>query len=410
VPEELEEVVSARDEMADMLVVLERELLAGLKAGRSVKKMGAKTRLNFADKTYVIAVTWDHSELSTERLTASIDAMLGFPLVHPNTQKLVKMAKLAIRLRGCLASAKWDELRQVFADAQTDKAVSGMDELRMAEQEFLCFELERVTKTKDQKMLKEALAKATAVGMLPSEKPVYKALQVFVDPPEYLSQPSGDVWPDARGYVVLVVNVRSADTIQWVKNGIALKEGADGGRISGTETNTLIISKLLGRDKNQKVWAVAKNKWGTVQSSTVTLKLPTEGEPAPPPLPKSESSALVLHDDGEGSDLSELVHAPSREAAQTRARGNTFSKVFNWKNSPKKPEEGESPSRKSTRKSERTSSAEGSAGRTISFFGKKAPRESAVIDEGEGEGEEGRTARTASSEDIAANQVVSGDL
>jgi len=156
--------VSARDEMADMLVVLERELLAGLKAGRSVKKMGAKTRLNFADKTYVIAVTWDHSELSTERLTASIDAMLGFPLVHPNTQKLVKMAKLAIRLRGCLASAKWDELRQVFADAQTDKAVSGMDELRMAEQEFLCFELERVTKTKDQKMLKEALAKAHAVA------------------------------------------------------------------------------------------------------------------------------------------------------------------------------------------------------------------------------------------------------
>jgi hypothetical protein len=42
-------------------------------------------------------------------------------------------------------------------------------------QEYLCGELERATKKKDQLKLKEALALATAHGMLPVEKPVHKA-------------------------------------------------------------------------------------------------------------------------------------------------------------------------------------------------------------------------------------------
>ena len=99
--------------------------------------------------------------------------------------------------------------------------------------------------------------------------------QVFIDPPEFITQPGkmynrdldGDglpdveAWPDKNGRIVLRVKYRG-DTIQWYKNEIALKEGADGGRISGVASDTLVFSQLLGRDRNQKLWAVAKNKWG----------------------------------------------------------------------------------------------------------------------------------------------------
>ena len=63
---------------------------------------------------------------------------------------------------------------------------------------------------------------------------------------------------------MLRVNIRSAETISWYKNGILLKEGADGGRVTGVHTNTLVFTKLLPRDKGAKVTAHGKNKWGKV--------------------------------------------------------------------------------------------------------------------------------------------------
>ena len=73
------------------------------------------------------------------------------------------------------------------------------------------------------------------------------------------------------------VKVRGATTLHWVKNGIALKEGADGGRIKGVATPTLTFTHLLGRDADQKVWCIAENKWGKVESSKAQLR--TERQP-----------------------------------------------------------------------------------------------------------------------------------
>ena len=44
----------------------------------------------------------------------------------------------------------------------------------------------------------------------------------------------------------------------------------------------LLITRLLGRDKDQKVWCVAKNKWGTVQSKQVILRVPGSVQQAQP--------------------------------------------------------------------------------------------------------------------------------
>ena len=162
-----------------------------------------------------------------------------------------------------------------------------------------------------------ALERATALGMLAVERPVARALAVFIDPPEFLAQPSGDVCPDALGHVVLSVRVRNAESVQWVKNGIALKEGADGGRISGVTSNTLVISHLLGRDKNQKVWAIAKNKWGKVTSSQVTLKVPN-GEDAGPKV-QDDSSELSTRRQSFALSLSELTSS-DRDASNSSKR------------------------------------------------------------------------------------------
>ena len=40
---------------------------------------------------------------------------------------------------------------------------------------------------------------------------------------------------DREGRVRLSLQVRNATSLQWVKNGINLKEGADGGRIMGVD-------------------------------------------------------------------------------------------------------------------------------------------------------------------------------
>ena len=77
--------------------------------------------------------------------------------------------------------------------------------------------------------------------------------------------------PEPGGAVVLRVNIRSTETIQWYKNGIALKEGADGGRVKGVTTNTLTFGKLLPRDQGVKVWAAGKNKWGSVETTPCEL-------------------------------------------------------------------------------------------------------------------------------------------
>ena len=178
--------------------------------------------------------------------------------------------------------------------------------------------LERAATSKDQADLKQTLRLATEHGMLATERPVWKALEVFVDPPTIIFQPPAQVGvnegsaptyplrhvtyssrpppppspplyetvpthlphdcarvrqmhPEPGGAVVLRVNIRSTETIQWYKNGIALKEGADGGRVKGVTTNTLTFGKLLPRDQGVKVWAAGKNKWGSVETTPCEL-------------------------------------------------------------------------------------------------------------------------------------------
>ena len=75
------------------------------------------------------------------------------------------------------------------------------------------------------------------------------------------------MWPGDDGKVVLRVNIRSVDTIQWYKNGIVLKENGDGGRVTGAMSNQLTFSKILPRDKNAKV-AKGKNKWSRRTTSS----------------------------------------------------------------------------------------------------------------------------------------------
>ena len=76
--------------------------------------------------------------------------------------------------------------------------------------------------------------------------------------------------PSADGSIKLRVRVRGATTLQWVKNEIPLKEGADGGRVKGVATEELTFTRMLGRDANQRLWCSATNKWGSVTSRKVT--------------------------------------------------------------------------------------------------------------------------------------------
>ena len=97
------------------------------------------------------------------------------------------------------------------------------------------------------------------------------------------------------------------------KNEIALKEGADGGRISGVASDTLVFSQLLGRDRNQKLWAVAKNKWGTVKTREVTIRVPQKGEEAGEAVKEAEpddvddaAPALEKHSSGMSAALKDI--------------------------------------------------------------------------------------------------------
>ena len=102
--------------------------------------------------------------------------------------------------------------------------------------------------------------------------------------------------PEPGGAVVLRVNIRSVETIQWYKNGIALKEGADGGRVKGVTTNTLTFGKLLPRDQGVKVWAAGKNKWGKVETTPCELMVrpPHCAPPALHALARGHSHALAF--------------------------------------------------------------------------------------------------------------------
>ena len=100
--------------------------------------------------------------------------------------------------------------------------------------------------------------------------------------------------PEPGGAVVLRVNIRSVETIQWYKNGIALKEGADGGRVKGVTTNTLTFGKLLPRDQGVKVWAAGKNKWGKVETTPCELMVrPPHCAPPCPPCPRSGAQSCT---------------------------------------------------------------------------------------------------------------------
>lgn len=285
---QLDEVQSAAQEMEDMRAATEIELKEALQAGKSVKIIGAKTTLS--TKEWYVAVTWDHSGLAEgiARLEASVDFLVSFPEQKAGMDKLLAQAAHALAVRKLVRDADWAGLRAQL-EREDDGLNGQMDESVTGWQELLCEELRVATGSPpkpgvpgvapDQKALGKHLAAANLRGLLPQEAPVFKALAVYIDPPEYLidlDHPEGDVYPDDSGEVVLTVKVRGASTYRWLKNSVQLKEGADNGRIVGVEGASLTFKNIVGRDVDQKVWCEATNKWGTVKSRVVSLRLPDE--------------------------------------------------------------------------------------------------------------------------------------
>jgi len=295
---QLDEVRAASQEMEDEAIATEMELSTALQQGRSLKILGKKSM--YANKTYFVPVSWDHSglEAGMRRLTRAIASMEGFPGRSQSNaderkvkerKQLLATGQLALTLRQCIFERDYLGLHRALATVEDD-ALLRSDEVNMAWQEYLCFELERATKALDQPALKVGLAKAAAIGMASVEKPVEKALAVFIDPPEFIiNLAATDAYPRSDGHLKLVVKVRGATSLHWVKNDITLREGADGGRIKGVATQELTFTHLLGRDANQKVWCIAENKWGKVQSKQVTLRI----ESQPMPLQRQNVSAKL---------------------------------------------------------------------------------------------------------------------
>ena len=81
-----------------------------------------------------------------------------------------------------------------------------------------------------------------------------------------------------------------------MKNGIALKEGADGGRIVGVSGDTLTFGAIVGSDVDQKIWVEATNKWGTVRSKIVHLRLPDEQRGPKPAIANDVQRTLAEQD------------------------------------------------------------------------------------------------------------------
>ena len=179
---QLDEVRAAGQELEEMREATEGELATALTMGRSLKVIGKKTTM--ADKSYYVAVEWDHSGLETgkRRLQRAVSVVEAFPKATDGATKLLANAQLVLSLRTLILEEKYSALGGAL-EAIRESSQRRLDEVGMAWQEYLCWELERVAKPpSDQAALKSALARATAVGMLPVEKPVHKAMAVFIDP------------------------------------------------------------------------------------------------------------------------------------------------------------------------------------------------------------------------------------
>ena len=284
---QLPEVRAAVVEKDDTQHAVEQELAAAMATGRSLKVIGKKTN-NFTNKDWYVAVEWDHSGLAagTAQLSACLEALSTFPkrVARPGLDELLASASHALVLRQLIAVSDWAGLRKALEKEDGSPLGGAMDEAGAAWQELLCHELGVATGGRgvapDQAALKVGLAAANMRGLLTHEAPVYKALNQFIDPPEYLidlDYPEGDVFPDpTTGKVVLTVKVRGAKTLRWLKNSVELKEGADGGRIEGVTSATLTFHEMLARDADQKFFCEATNKWGKVNSKVVHLRLPDE--------------------------------------------------------------------------------------------------------------------------------------
>ena len=255
-----------------------------------------------------------------ERLKKAVATVSAFPGVkeRQGIGPLLELASLIARVRTLILKTDaaalvktnpWEELLQCL-EAITIPSHLLNDEVVMARQEYLTYELERASKALDQKALKVGLAMATSAGMLTCEKPVYHALGVFIDPPEFvinLPKPPVEgipveVGPDASGELHLKVKIRGAKTIQWMKNGIALKEGGDGGRVTGVEGQELNFSKMFGRDEGMLLQCVAKNKFGIVKSHIIKVRLGAAPIDSLPP-PEEKRSSEVEEEDSEADPM-----------------------------------------------------------------------------------------------------------
>ena len=105
---------------------------------------------------------------------------------------LYEHAAAASTARELLKANDWEGLLGFLSDLKPELA-RDMDELKMAWQEYLTVALERAATSKDQADLKQTLKLATEHGMLATERPVWKALEVFVDPPTIIFQPPAQV-------------------------------------------------------------------------------------------------------------------------------------------------------------------------------------------------------------------------
>ena len=276
------------------------------------------------------------------RLTAAVEQVASFPTQREGVQEVLDEAAHAMELRKLLLASEWSKLRSELEKAEADGGHLGrMEESAIIWQEVICHELIVATGHRgpppvpsNQAGLKVALAQAHLRGLLPHESPVFRALDKFIDPPEYeidLEYEGADVFPDPKtGEVLLTVKVRAADSLRWLKNGVELKECADGGRITGVHSPTLRFEKIMPRDTDQKVWCEAFNKWAPngIKSKVVYLRIPDEARSAQPPPGAIDDVRVVLaeqdrikteHKSKFGSTVAE-VDKPSGERRLSRPK------------------------------------------------------------------------------------------
>ncbi len=189
-----DEVLSAAKELEDASKAVLDEVRAALQTGTSVKEYGKATVTNFGSTKKVTPVVWNRSGLSTERLGAAVAKAKAFPAdtLPAEVATLYEHAAAASSARELLKANDWAGLRAFLSELKPELARE-MNELKMAWQEYLTNALEAAAKSKDQEELKQLLKQATEHGMLATERPVWKALEVFVDPPTIIYQPPAQV-------------------------------------------------------------------------------------------------------------------------------------------------------------------------------------------------------------------------